>query len=278
MIIKALKTRLASTIMTLFLLALLPSFALAEDLTARQVMDKVDARYTGDTSIQDSTMILIDRKGNQRVRQTKAFRKEYGEDSKSISFFLSPADVKNTSFLSYIWDDESKEDDSWLYLPALRKVKRIASSDKSGSFMGSDFTYYDIEQDTELDKYNYKFVKESEDVDGHDVWVIESKPKKKFKKEQEKETGYIKSQVWVRKDNFMVVKGKFWVKKGKKIKYMTLSEIEKIQDVWTAKKLQMVTTKKGKVEHSTVLQLNTIEYNKPLEDDMFNTQRMERGL
>ncbi|MBF0278909.1 MAG: outer membrane lipoprotein-sorting protein [SAR324 cluster bacterium] len=254
-----------------------PSFA--AELTAKDVMVKVDARDTGKTSIRESTMILIDRKNNQRVRQTKQFSKEYGDDTKAISFFLSPADVKNTSFLSYNWDDESKEDDSWLYLPALRKVKRIASSDKSGSFMGSDFTYADIEG-VEIEDYDYAFVKgkEKEQVAGNPTWVIESRPKKDREKDVIKETGNIKAQLWIRKDNFMVVQGKFWVKKGKKIKYLTLSEIEKIDGIWTAKKMQMVTTKKGKVEHSTVLQSSKIVYNEPMEDEMFTTQRMERGL
>ncbi len=264
------------------LFVLLISFAvptplLGETLTAQQVMEKEDDRYEGDTSIQDMIMILIDRRGGQRVRETKGFSKEYGEDTKSISFFLSPADVKNTAFLSHEWDDSSKEDDSWLYLPALRKVKRIASSDKSGSFMGTDFTYADVEG-VDVEDYDYKFIKESEMVDGHDTWVIEAKPKKAIKKKVIKETGNLKSQLWVRKDIFMVVKGKFWVKKGKKIKYLTISEIEQIDGVWTGKKMQMVTTKKGKREHSTVLQTRSIQYNQPLDDDMFTTQRMERGL
>lgn len=257
---------------------LIPS-AKASDLTAREVMQKVDDRYTGDTSIQDSTMLLIDSKNRQRVRQTKGYSKEFGDDTKTITFFLSPADVKNTSFLSYNWDAEGKDDDSWLYLPALRKVKRLSTADKSGAFMGSDFSYADIEG-VKVEEYDYKFLKgkENEAVDGQPVWVIESRPKKAIKKKVIKKTGYLKSQSWVRKDNFMIVKAKLWVKKGKKIKYLTVSGIEKIQGVWTAKKSQMVTTKKGKVQHSTVMQLNAIKYNEPLEDDMFTTQRMERGL
>ena len=253
--------------------------ALAADLTAKEVMEKVDDRDQGKTSIQESTMILIDRKGQQRVRKTKTYSKESEEGTKTVTYFLTPANVKNTAFLSYIWDDENKEDDSWLYLPALRKVKRIASADKSGSFMGSDFTYSDIEG-VEIEKFDFSFVKgkEKERVEGHPVWVIESRPKQTIAKQVIKETGYLKTQVWVRKKNFMVVRGKFWVKKGKKIKYLTIFEIEKIKDIWTAKKLQMVTTKRGKKEHSTVLQINLVLYNEPLNDDMFTTQRMERGL
>ncbi len=115
-------------------------------------------------------------------------------------------------------------------------------------------------------------------VDGHDTWVIESKAKPEFKKIEIAETGYLKRHLWIRKNIFMMVKGKFWVKKGKKIKYFTLSDIEKIDDVWTAKKLQMITTKKGRKQHATVLLQNNIVYNKGVGDNMFTTQRMERGL
>lgn len=253
------------------------SSSLAKELTPYEIMKQVDDRYTGDTSIRESTMVLINRRGQQRVRHIKSFSKEFGKDSKSITFFLDPADVRNTAFLSFDWDDEMKEDDSWMYLPALRKVKRIAGGDKSGSFMGSDFTYADV-QGVNINWYNYKFLKKSEMVDGHDTWVIESKPKKEFKKKVIKETGYLKSNVWIRKDIMMTIKGKFWVKKGKKIKFLTMANIEKIDGIWTAMKLQMITTKKGRRQHASVLTVDNLVYNKGVKDDMFTTQRMERGL
>jgi len=185
--------------------------------------------------------------------------------------------LKTLLFLSYDWDDESKEDDSWMFLPALKKVKRIASSDKSGSFMGSDFTYNDVEGVNTKD-YLYKFIKKSEMVDGHDTWLIESTPKPEIKKQVIKQTGYLKSHVWIRKDIFMLVRGKFWVKKGKKIKFMNISDLEEIDGIWTAKKIQMVTTKNGKKQHATVMKINNLIYNKGVEDEIFTTQRITRGL
>ena len=101
-------------------------------------MEKVNARDVGERSISEMEMILIDKKGNKRVRKLKTYGLEQGKDSKSLMFFISPADVKNTGFLTYDYDESGKDDDQWLYLPALRKTKRIASGDKSGSFMGSD--------------------------------------------------------------------------------------------------------------------------------------------
>ncbi|MCP4294681.1 MAG: outer membrane lipoprotein-sorting protein [Proteobacteria bacterium] len=264
--------------LTLLIIGLLciPQLSAAE-MSAKEIMKKSDNIEDGDTRIADMKMVLIDRKGNQRIRSIKSFSKDYGEDTKSMSFFMSPADVRNTASLAYTWDDPDKDDDNWLYLPALRKVKRISAGNKSDSFMGSDFTYSDM-NGREFSDYNYKMLRKSDLVDGQDCWVIESKPKKEIKAQVIKETGYLKAINWIRKDNFLAVKGKLWVKKGKKIKYFSASDIVKIQGIWTAKKIEMRTTKRKRLEHATVLLFDNTVYNKGVEDSMFTTQRMERGL
>lgn len=246
-------------------------------LSADQVVEKMDNREDGDTARTDTTMILINQSKQQRVRKIKNIRKDIGEDSKGIIFFLSPADVRNTAYLSYDWEDNQKEDDSWLYLPAIQKVKRIASSDKSSSFMGSDFSYSDI-NGIEIEDWNYSFVNEEAQLDGHPVWIIQGKPKPELKEKVIDETGYIKSMMWIRKDNFMMVKGKYWVQKGRQIKYFKAEDIRQVQGIWTAHVLKMVTTAKGKVTHSSVLRFSNIKYNEPVDDLMFTTRRMEQGL
>lgn len=246
-------------------------------LTAVEVVQKMDAREDGDTLTTDTLMILINKNNQKRIRNIKNIRKDYGLDTKGIIFFLSPADVRNTAYMSYDWDDAAKEDDSWLYLPALQKVKRIASSDKSGSFMGSDFTYSDI-NGIKINDWDYTFVKENVKTDGFDTWVIQGLPKIDLKANVIKETGYLKTMMWIRKDNHMLVKGKYWVKKGRKIKYFKAGDIKKVDDIWTAHTLTMVTTVKGKVTHSSVLKFSNIQYNTAIDDATFTTRRMERGL
>jgi hypothetical protein len=154
------------------LLAIAP--AAAAELTGRQIMERVDERDDGDNATQDMEMILIDKNGNTRERAIRSLRRDMGEDTHSIMFFLSPADVKDTGFLTYDYDDADADDDQWLYLPALKKTKRIASNDKSGSFMGSDFTYADMTT-RELDHYDYRLIKEG-DVGGNPVWIVEGIP------------------------------------------------------------------------------------------------------
>ena len=254
-----------------FLVLLFPNVSVP--MTAYEIMKKVDQRYTGETIEQTSTLVLIDKKNRKRERKLKGFTKEVSDGTKSISFFLSPSDVKNTSYLSYNWDDPSKDNDSWLYLPSLQKTNRISGGDRSNSFMGSDFTYADLDG-VEIEDYTYKIVKDSDVVDGADCWVIEATPKSK---DVIKETGYLKTLTWIRKDIFFGVKGRILVKKGKKVKLWSAKDIKKIDGVWVAKTQQMTTTKKKKREHSSIFIIDTIAFNKKLNDSLFESEAMQRG-
>lgn len=249
----------------------------AQDLSAYDVMTQADNRYNGESSIGQYTMVLIDRRERQRVRNLRIYSKDFGEDNKALSLFESPADIKGTAYLNFDWENQDRDDDSWLYLPALQRVKRIASSDTSNSFLGSDFTYADI-NGIELDWYDYSFVNESELIDGHDVWVVEAIPKPEFKQKAEDATGYSKTQSWIRKDNLVQVRGQAWELKGNRIKYFNSSEIELIDDIWTTKRLQVITTRNGRREHASVLQINSIDYNVAVDDSAFTTEYMQRGL
>ncbi len=250
------------------------SQAFADDPEARKIMQQVRDRDDGDNAISEQTMILIKKK-KQRVRKIKSFGKDFGEDTHSIMFFKSPADLRNTSFLTRDYADESKDDDQFLYLPGLKgKVKRIASSDKDGAFMGSDFTYGDMTKH-ELGKFTYDFIKKKAMVDGQECWVIKSTP---INKDVVDEYGNTESRLWVRKDNHMVVKGMFLVKKRKKVRYFQVKKLEKIDGIWTATESTMKTTKGKKTIQKTVLITDKIQYNQPMDETMFTTARMEKGL
>ena len=251
------------------------SIATAKDLTAKEVMEKYNSINKGATASSDMTMILIDRRSNKRIYKMKNYRKAYGKDSKSIMFFISPANVKNTGYLQFKWNDTNKENDSWLYNPALGKVKRIASSDKSSSFMRSDFSYADLDG-IDIENYDFKFMKKSEKIDGHDTWVIEALPKKSIKNMVIKKTGYLKILIYIRKDIFQIVKAKYYVKKGKKIKYLKLSDLKIVNGIWTAHKIEMITTKRRRQEHTTVILIDNIKYNIEISDDFFTTRKLKR--
>lgn len=236
-------------------------------------MQRVEDRDEGDNRVSDMEMILIDKRGKQRIRRMRTFSKDFGEDDYSLMFFLSPADVKDTGFLTYDYDADEADDDQWLYLPALKKTKRIAAGDKSGSFMGSDFNYSDMSSRS-LDRYDYTLMKETE-VNGHKVWQIESIPRTE---EEIDETGYTKSVVFVRQDNFVTIRSVGWRKKGKRLRYMEVHGLELIDGIWVATEISM-TTKKGKSTlHKTVLKTSNVKFNQQLAEADFTIRNLEKGL
>lgn len=253
------------------------SFAAAAEYSAEEVVRMLDERYDGDSSISDITMVLIDRRERQRIRNLKLYSKDYGADTKTLSLFESPADIRGTAYLNFDWDENLRDDDSWLYLPALQRVKRLATSDTSDSFLGSDFTYADI-NGIEIDWYDYNFVNESETVDGEDCWVIEMIPKPEFKDRAEDATGYSRLQSWISKEKFIQMRGQAWELRGNRVKFFTSSEVELIEDIWTVKRLQAITTRNGRQEHASVLQINSVNYNVDVADEVLTTEAMQRGL
>ena len=262
-----------SIIVTLFLgVFVLPKKVLA--LTGREIMEKVYARDTGDRSITRMEMILIDKKGNKRVRKLKTFGLEKGKKSLSLMFFLSPADVRNTGFLTFDYDESGKDDDQWLFLPALRKTKRIAAGDKSGSFMGSDLNYSDMTS-RDLDQYDYTLMKETE-VNGQKVWQIKAVPKTKA---EAKKSGYSKSVVFIRQDNYVMIRGVRWVHKKKRNKYLDVRKLDKIDGIWVSTEMH-VTTKFGKkILHKTIMKQKNIHFNQDeVNEDLFSIRRLEKGL
>jgi outer membrane lipoprotein-sorting protein len=247
--------------------------------SAYDIMKKADARDDGTTLSGTIKMVLIDKHGKKRIRVMKSYQKDIDENTEHKSiFFLSPSDVKNTAFLNYDYKNiNSKEDDQWMYLPALKKTKRIPTSDKDSSFMGSDFTYSDMTA-KELDDYNYKFIKSSSikrKTGSVPVWIIESKPKNR---KVMKETGYSRSIYYVRKDNHVVSRAKLYMVKGKRVKYMDIRELMEINGIWVATKSTMVTKKAKTTLHKTVMSISDIKVNEDIDDSLFTIRQMEKGL
>lgn len=269
--------RLKSALYSCCILFMFPASSLSAEYSAEEVMRRVDEREAGDSSVSDITLVLIDRRERQRIRNLKLYSKNYGEDTKTLSLFESPADIRGTAYLNFDWNDSLRDDDSWLYLPALQRVKRLASSDTSDSFLGSDFTYADI-NGFEVDWYDYSFVNESEMIGGEDCWVIEMIAKSEFKDRAEEATGYSKMQSWVSKEKFIQLRGQFWELRGNRIKFFTASEVELVEDIWTVKRLQAITTRNDRQEHASILQIKSIDYNVDVADELLTTQAMQRGF
>ena len=267
------KMKLPAILVVILTLFIFTPGVFADDPKARAIMEKVDARDDGDNQTSNMEMILIDKKGKKRVRKISTFMKDKGKDMLRLMFFQHPADVKDTGFLTYDYDDPDKDDDQWLYLPALRKTKRIASSDKSASFMGSDLTYSDMTS-RNLEDYDFTLKKEM-DVKGVKTWLIESIPRSK---DVIKETGYTKSLIFVRQDNYYVVRAVHWVRDGGYLKYLDVKKLDLIDGIWVGTEMHVTKKKGGKTVHKTILKLNNVKFNQELSEELFTIRRLEKGL
>jgi len=238
----------------------------AQGLSGREIVEKVYNLPTGDDQTSDLTMTLINKSGKERIRKIKQFTKDLGDVEKSIMFFQSPADVKNTSFMSWTYDDESKSDDQWIYLPALKKTKRISSDSKSDYFMGSDFTYDDL-GDRKLDDDTHELIGE-ETIDDVDYYLVESTPK-------DEEYMYSKTKTWIRKDNFIGLKKEFYDEDEDLLKILKIKKFEEISGFLVITSSEMENVQK---DHRTTMKLNDVEINMGIPDSKFTERMMMRGM
>lgn len=239
--------------------------AAAADLSGAEIMGKVYNRETGDSRTSNLEMILINRHGAERVREIKQYEKDSNEEEKKIMFFISPADVRNTSFMNWSYDSE-QSDDQWIFLPALNKVKRISSENKSDYFMGSDFTYDDL-GDRILEEDEHQLIGE-DTVDGKEVFVVENIP-------VDEDDLYSRTLTYVWQDNWIGLKKEFYDREGELLKVLTVNEIEKIDEILTIIDTEMHNVQS---DHRTILKTSEVEYNTEVDEDLFSERMMKRGI
>lgn len=190
----------------------------AKGLAIATEADRRDQGFAGFTS--NIKMILKNRQGQESVREIRSKTLEVVNDGdKTLTIFDKPRDVKGTAFLSFT--HKSGPDDQWLYLPALKRVKRISSNNKSGPFMGSEFAYEDIASQ-EIEKYKYKFIRDDQ-YEGMDVFVFERYP-------VDEKSGYTRQVVWMDKTNYNVHKVEFFDRKDAQLKTLTMSDYNQYKD------------------------------------------------
>lgn len=256
------------TIATTICLILLPlnAFAITAEERGLQIAKEADRRDTGwvdETAAME--MILRNQQGQESRREIEIKTMEVeGDGDKSMSIFHTPADVKGTAFLSYT--HALKADDQWLYLPALKRVKRISSKNKSGPFMGSEFAYEDISSQ-EVEKYSYKYIKDDK-FDGRDTFVVERIPAYKH-------SGYSKMVAWIDKEMYHPLKIDFYDRKGELLKTMTAHDYKQYLGKFYRPSIMEMDnhiTKK-----STTLKWHDYKFNNGFSDRDFDRNSLKRA-
>ncbi|QTQ16497.1 outer membrane lipoprotein-sorting protein [Treponema parvum] len=241
--------------------AVLPVFS----QTAYDIMKASRDRYEGDTAVYEMQMTLIAKNGTKRLREVSYFSKDYGDYKRTVMFFLTPKDVTGVGYLVWEYDEEGKDDDTWLYMPAMKKVRRIAGSGKDDYFMGTDFTYNDM-GNRELSKDDFSILSE-ETVDGFACWKIQCVPHDTTERNSRR-------VYWIRKDNYIAIKGELYNRQKNLERVLSVKDVEQIDGIWTAKTFSMENLASG---HSTLLEIKNITYNKSLDDSIFTVASLEKG-
>ncbi len=226
------------------------TFALTGEELLKKAEDAMNAPQ--DREVTDK-MVLVKKDGSQKQREIKVYQKG---NHKRLLIFLSPADVKGVGFLSL------SDDEMYLYLPAFRKIRRIASHIKNEDFMGTDFSYEDLAETEYTDDYAATLKDE-----GENAYILELKPK------ENADVSYSKQLMWVDKETYIPKRTEYYSKSGMLIKVMTAESIEKIDGYWFPRKMTMETVKSG---HKTLLELVEIKHDSGLGDDFFSQRNLKR--
>ena len=212
-----------------------------------------------------SVMTLTDRNGNTSRRFMRSMNMEVENDGdKNLIIFDQPLDVKGTALLTYT--HRTEDDDQWLYLPALKRVKRISSSNKSGPFMGSEFAYEDITSE-EVEKYTYKYLR-NEKYNDLDCFVVERYP-------VDKRSGYSKQVIWLDTKDYNPRKTQYFDRKGQLLKVLELKKYNLyIGTIWKPGLLHMVNKVNGK---ESTLEFLEYEFRTKLKDRDFDKNSLKRA-
>ena len=231
-------------------------------LEIARAADAYDAGFTDFTA--NMVMTLKNKKGETSTRLIRIRTLEVeGDGDKSLSIFDEPADVKGTKMLTYSHGLEP--DDQWLYLPALKKIKRISSRNKSGPFMGSEFAFEDLGSQ-EVEKYSYKYLR-NEPCGEWECFVVERYPAYRF-------SGYTRQVAWIDTEAYRLVKAEFYDRKKALLKTLTAGEFQQfLGHYWRPGTMHMVNHQTGK---STLLEWKDYEFKTGLTDKDFRSQTLKR--
>jgi len=234
----------------------------AADPDPRQIVIEAERRTEAKSQRYEGLLQVFDEKGKVSDKRWTLERLGSHGDSKMTLRFTAPAEVKGVVLLVVNHPDRSS--DQWMWTPAIERERRIAIQDRSTRFFGTDFSFEDLEE-RDVDQFAYALVGEDA-VDGAACWKIASTPN------QGKTSQYTRSIVWVRKDNYAIVRVESYIK-DQAVRRLNYGDLTNVQGIWTARRMEMTDLRRGS---RTVLTLDKLQYNVPVKDEDFSLQAIRR--
>jgi len=251
-------------ILTAFVLFAFAAMVSAQD--AASIVEQSRNRIKADTVSTRSRMIITAKNGTVTERVMDQYSKKDAQgNARAVIVFQEPASVKGSRFLTM--ENSGREKDQWIFLPSLGKIRRIAASEGSGSFMGSDFSYDDISSmDRKTDLDNHKILR-TEKLNGKDCYVIESSSK-------DSSYQYSKMIQWIDQNSFTINKIELYDKKGTQVKLLEITEYREVQGRLAPYVTKMTTIADGT---STSINVVNLKYDDPIPESVFTTRFLETG-
>lgn len=239
---------------------------------ANEIMEKNSAASKAVASESEATITLTAKGGGERIRKTYTVTRlaRNGQDNSRLSRFLAPADVKGMATL--LVEHSDAEDDIWVYLPSMKKVRRLSANNKRDGFLGTDLSHGDV-IGHKVKEWKHRLARE-ETLDGVSCYVIESVPASTEIKES---SGYSKRLSWVRMDNFVAARTDYWDESGELLKSVSAADIrlvDKERNKWQPMQIVAVNKQTG---HSSVIKLDTFVVNIQLSESLFTPRGLDRG-
>jgi outer membrane lipoprotein-sorting protein len=242
-------------------LSILCAASWAQD--ARQIIAESENRSRSKSQQYEGTLEVMGASNKVSIKRWEYRRIGSFGNSKAILRFTAPAEVKGVALL--IVNHTDRASDQWMWTPAIERDRRIATQDRSTRFFGTDFSFEDLEE-RDVDQFDYKLAGD-DSIDGAACWKIEAKPK------ESKTSQYTSSLVWVRKDNYVVAQIEDY-SKDKLIRRIHYGDIQSVSGIWTPRTVEVLDANR---KSRTVLKLEKLEYNLPMQDEDFTLEALRRG-
>ncbi len=237
-----------------------------------EIVANVNARNDAKSLTRTMKITMTDKRGKSREQLTKTFRTYYEGEKRSTIFYVEPANIKDTAFLTYDYFSTEKEDDQWLYLPELRRVRRISSSNRGAYYLGTDMTYEDMKLDTRLSVSDYDYtVSGTESVNGNPCYVVEGVPKDTKIAD---ELGYGKIRLYVDSVRWIQHKTLMWDVNGNELKTVLWEGWHEVAGIWVVEKMNV---SNQKTNHSTLFLFSEIDTDSDIDEETFTERALKRG-